>query len=77
LSLFQIANNHISRDVKGLILGYKFVWCRVIVKLPMLQLEDELLGKGRGNVRCQGPNGSGGPLGLGLGIRSSLCLGVK
>jgi hypothetical protein len=23
----------------------------------MLQLEDELLGKGRGNVRCQGTNG--------------------
>jgi hypothetical protein len=27
LSLFQITNNHISRDVKGLFLGYKFVWC--------------------------------------------------
>jgi hypothetical protein len=26
-----------------------------MVKVPMLQLEDELLGKGRGNVRC-GPN---------------------
>jgi hypothetical protein len=25
----------------------------------MLWLEDELLGKGRGNVRCQGTNGSG------------------
>jgi hypothetical protein len=35
------------------------VWCQVIVKLPMLQLEDELLGKRRGNVRCQGTNGSG------------------
>jgi hypothetical protein len=53
------------------------VWSRVIVKVPMLQLEDELLGKVRGNVRCQGPNGPGGPLGLGLGIRSSPCLGVK
>jgi hypothetical protein len=59
LSLFQTANNHISRDVKDLFLGYKFVWCWVIVKLPMLQLEDELLGKGRGNVRCHGTNGSG------------------
>jgi hypothetical protein len=28
-------------------------------------------------VRCQGPNGPGGPLGLGLGIRLSPCLGVK
>jgi hypothetical protein len=37
----------------------------------MLQLDDELLGKGWGNVRCQGP------LGLGLGIRSSPYLGVK
>jgi hypothetical protein len=43
----------------------------------MLQLEDELLGKGRCNVRCQGPNGPGGPLGLGLGIRLSPYLGVK
>jgi hypothetical protein len=76
-SLFQIKNNQINQDVKGLFLGHKFVWSRVIVKVPMLQLEDELLGKGRGNVRCQGPNGPGGPLGLGLGIRSSPCLGVK
>jgi hypothetical protein len=29
------------------------------------------------HVRCQGSNGPGGPLGLGLGIRSSPCLGVK
>jgi hypothetical protein len=43
----------------------------------MLQLEDELLGKGQGNVRCQGPNGPGGPLRLGLEIRSSPFLGVK
>jgi hypothetical protein len=28
----------------------------------MLQLEDELLGKGRGNVRCQRTNGPG-PMG--------------
>jgi hypothetical protein len=77
LSLFRIKNNQISRNVKGLFLGHRFVWSRVIVKLPMLQLEDELLGKGRGNVRCQGSNGPGGPLGLGLGIRSSPCLGVK
>jgi hypothetical protein len=28
----------------------------------MLQLEDELLGKGQGNVRCQGTNGLG-PMG--------------
>jgi hypothetical protein len=28
-------------------------------------------------VRCQGPNGPGGPLGLGLGIKLSSCLGVK
>jgi hypothetical protein len=77
LSLFRIKNNQISRNVKGLFLGHRFVWSRDIVKLPMLQLEDELLGKGRGNVRCQGSNGPGGPLGLGLGIRSSPCLGVK
>jgi hypothetical protein len=25
----------------------------------MLELEDELLGKGRGNIRCQGTNGPG------------------
>jgi hypothetical protein len=36
-----------------------FVWSRVIVKVPMLQLEDELLGKGWGNVRYQGTNGPG------------------
>jgi hypothetical protein len=30
------------------------VWRRVIFKVTMLQLEDELLGKGRGNVKCQG-----------------------
>jgi hypothetical protein len=30
-----------------------------------------------GAVRCQGPNGPGGPLGLGLGIRSRPCSGVK
>jgi hypothetical protein len=28
-------------------------------------------------VGCQGPNGPGGRLGLGLGIRLSRCLGVK
>jgi hypothetical protein len=64
LSLFQIKNNQISRDVKGLFLGHRFVWSRVIIEVPMLQLEDELLGKGRvmsraGNVRCQGTNVSG------------------
>jgi hypothetical protein len=62
------------------------VWSRVIVKVPMLQLEDEVLGKGRCNVWCQGLMGwvqwAGsvgplGPLGLGLGIRSSPYLGVK
>jgi hypothetical protein len=30
-----------------------------MVKVPMLQLEDELLGKGRGNVRSQRTNGPG------------------
>jgi hypothetical protein len=59
VSLFQIKNNQISRDVKGLFLGHRFVWSRLIVKVPMLQLEDERLGKGRGNVRCQGTNGPG------------------
>jgi hypothetical protein len=60
-----------------------FVWSRVIVKVPMLQLEDDLLGKGRGNIRCQGTNGPdligrlGGPLGSGFGIRSSPCLGLR
>jgi hypothetical protein len=39
------------------------VWRRVIFKVTMLQLKDELLGKGLVNVRCQGSNGSGGPLG--------------
>jgi hypothetical protein len=28
-------------------------------------------------VRCKGPNGPGGPLGLGLGIRLNPYLGVK
>jgi hypothetical protein len=28
-------------------------------------------------VRCQGPNGPGGPLGLGLVIRLSPCLGDR
>jgi hypothetical protein len=51
-SIFQIKNIQISRDVKGLFSSHRFVWSRVIVKVPMLQLEDELLGKGRGNVRC-------------------------
>jgi hypothetical protein len=47
----------------------------------MLQLEDELLGKGRGNVGVRGLMGrvqwagSVGPLGLCLGIRSSPYLG--
>jgi hypothetical protein len=77
LSLFRIKNNQINRDVKGLFLGHRFVWSRVIIKLHMLQLKDELLEKGRGNVRCQGSNGPGGPLELGLGIRLSTCLGVK
>jgi hypothetical protein len=54
---FQIKNNQISRDVKGLFLDHRFVWSLVIGKVPLLQLEDELLGKGRGNVRCQGTNG--------------------
>jgi hypothetical protein len=76
LSLCQVKNNQISRDVKGLFLGHRFVWSRVIFKVTMMQLEDELLGKGWGNVRCQGSNGPGGPLGLGS-IRSSSCLGVK
>jgi hypothetical protein len=40
--------NKISRDVKGLFLGHRFVWSRVIFKVTMMQLEDELLGKGRG-----------------------------
>jgi hypothetical protein len=60
LSLFHIQNNQINRDVKGLFLGHRFVCgLRVIVKVPMPQLEGELLEKGRGNVRCQGTNGSG------------------
>jgi hypothetical protein len=57
LSLFQIKNNQISRDVKGLFLGHRFVWSRIIVKVSMLQLEDELLEKGRGNVRCHRSSG--------------------
>jgi hypothetical protein len=58
LSLFQIKNN----QIKGLFLCHRFVWSRVIGKVPMLQLEDELLGKGWSNVRCQGTNGPG-PMG--------------
>jgi hypothetical protein len=50
-SIFQIKNIQISRDVKGLFSGHRFTWSRVIVKVPML------LGKGRGNVRCQETNG--------------------
>jgi hypothetical protein len=69
VSLFQIKNNQISRDVKDLFLGHRFVWSRVIVKVPMLQLEDELLGEGRGNVRCQGTNGPGLIARLGRPIR--------
>jgi hypothetical protein len=49
----------------------------------MLQLEEELLGKGQGNVRCQGTNGPGPmgrlnrPIRLGLGIRLRPYLWVK
>jgi hypothetical protein len=46
-SLFQIKNNQISRDVKSLFLGHRFVWSRVIGKVPMLQLEDKCSEKGR------------------------------
>jgi hypothetical protein len=53
------------------------VWHQVIFKVTMLQLEEKLLGIGRGNIRCQGSNVPRGQLGLGLGIRSSPCLGVK
>jgi hypothetical protein len=35
------------------------VWSGVIIKVPMLQLEDELLRKVWGKVRCQGSGGSG------------------
>jgi hypothetical protein len=45
--------------VKDLFLGRRFVWSRVIVKVPMLQLDDELLEKGRANVRCHGSSGPG------------------
>jgi hypothetical protein len=61
-SIFQTKNIQISQDVKGLFSGHRFAWSRVIVKVPMLQLEDELLKKGRGNVRCQETNGPG-PMG--------------
>jgi hypothetical protein len=56
-SIFQVKNNKISQDVKGLFLSHRFLWSRVIVKVPMLQLGDKLLGKGQGNVRCQRTNG--------------------
>jgi hypothetical protein len=36
LSLFEIKNNQISRDVKDLFLGHRFVWSRVIIHVPML-----------------------------------------
>jgi hypothetical protein len=58
-SIFQIKNIQISRDVKGLFSGHRFAWSRVIVKVLMLQLKDELLGKGQGNVRSQETNGPG------------------
>jgi hypothetical protein len=48
--LIQVKNNKISQHVKGLFFSIRFVSSRVIVKVPMLQLEDELLEKGRGNV---------------------------
>jgi hypothetical protein len=51
LGSFKITNNHISRNVKGLFVGISFASSRVILKMPMLQLEDELLEKGWGNVR--------------------------
>jgi hypothetical protein len=52
------------------------VWRRVILKLTMLQLEDELLGKGEvmSGVKVKW---AGRPIRVSLGIRSSLCLGVK
>jgi hypothetical protein len=48
--LIQVKNNKISRHVKGLFFSIRFVSSRVIVKVPMQLLEDELLEKGRGNV---------------------------
>jgi hypothetical protein len=62
LSPFPIKNNQISRDVKSLFSGHRFVWSQVIVKVPMLQLEAELLEKELDNVRRQGTNGPG-PIG--------------
>ena len=42
-SLFQVENNKISRDVKGLFLGFRFASSGVIVSVIVrLQLEDEL-----------------------------------
>ena len=39
-SLFQVENNKISRDVKGLFLGVRFISSRSVI--IRLQLEDEL-----------------------------------
>ena len=41
-SLFQVENNKISRDVKGLFLGVRFISSRIISVIIRLQLEDEL-----------------------------------
>ena len=63
VSLFQV--NTIGRDVKGLFLGVRFVWSRVVVRL---QLEDEL----RVQVGCSVRVRHGrGPVSL------RVCLGVK
>ena len=41
-SLFQVENNKISRDVKSLFLGVRFISSRIISVIIRLQLEDEL-----------------------------------
>jgi hypothetical protein len=59
LSLFQIKNNQISRDIKGLFLGHRFVW-----SLSHCQ-GAHAAARGRAArkrvVSCQGSNGPGGP----------------
>jgi hypothetical protein len=49
-NIFQIWNNKISQDVKGLFLGVRFVSSRVIVRL---QFEDNLLAQEGCSFRAQ------------------------
>jgi hypothetical protein len=55
-------------------IGHRVIWPSHLL-LSFVQIFEECLFKHP--VRCQGPNGPGGPLGLGLEIRLNPYLGVK